>query len=40
MKDEEFDALVSSWTETQTVEINQKAYDRYDVKKFAETEAE
>ncbi|MFA6379370.1 MAG: DegT/DnrJ/EryC1/StrS family aminotransferase [Candidatus Omnitrophota bacterium] len=40
IKDEEFDALVSSWTENQTVEINQKAYDRYDVKKFAETEAE
>lgn len=39
IKDEEFDALVSSWTENQTVEINQKAYDRYDVKKFAETEA-
>jgi hypothetical protein len=40
IKDEEFNALVSSWTEKQSVEINQKAYDRYDIKKFAETESE
>ena len=38
MKDEEFDALVATWTASQKVEINQKAYDRYDVKKFSETE--
>ncbi len=40
LKDEEFDTLVSSWTANQTVVLNDKAYNRYDVKKFAETEAE
>lgn len=40
IKDEEFDTLVSTWTANQTVDLNEKAYNRYDVKKFAETEAE
>jgi hypothetical protein len=40
IKDEEFNTLVSSWTKNQNVIINQKAYDRYDIKKFSETESE
>lgn len=34
LKDDEFDEMVSSWTENQTVEINEAAYKRYKIEKF------
>ncbi len=34
LKDEEFDASVSSWTEGQTVELNDAAFDRYKLEKL------
>lgn len=38
MKSEEFDDVISQWTETQSVNKNQDAYDRYDPEKIFKTE--
>lgn len=38
LKDEEFDTIVTSWTDDQNVEINEKAYKRYDARKFVSKE--
>ena len=34
MKSEDFDALITQWTEAQNVVKNQDAYKRYDPKKL------
>lgn len=34
LKDDEFNQTVESWTESQTVEINEAAYKRYKIEKF------
>lgn len=36
LKDDEFDATVSGWTEGQSVEVNQAAVDRYKLEKLTE----
>ncbi|MGN0675691.1 MAG: hypothetical protein ACI4KG_08050, partial [Oscillospiraceae bacterium] len=36
MKSEEFNSTVKSWTENQTVELNDAAFERYKLEKLTE----